>query len=168
MSRATVRAAIVAWFAPPNVPGLNAVFTSKRKNISGQEFFGGQVGVGSGAIAWVYFERKHEVRRAFGGMPGPSTGGKKRVTYTVGLVVNFRSNKERMEDAADDHDALMDAIEARLRLGRTLGDAVFSAGEGGETGREDIETLQDMPKLVGQETVIFSALRFEVVEWITS
>jgi hypothetical protein len=163
MSRASVRDAVVNWFAPPAVSGLNLVTRSKTKLVQGQQFFGA-TGVGSGAVAFVYFERKREHRRAFG---GPRSGWK-RVVYTVGLVVLFRSNRERMEDAADDHDALMDAIEARLRSDRTLGGTVFSAGEGAELGQDDIETVSDLPKLVGQETHVWGVLRFEVAEWIQS
>jgi hypothetical protein len=168
MSRASVRAAVVAWFAPPAVDGLNAVYSSKRKIVQAEETYSGSLGSGSGAHAWVYIERKREHRRGFGGPPGPNTGGKKRVVYDVGFVVIFRSVRPKMEDAVDDHDALMDAIEARLRLGRDLGGQVFSAGEGGELGQDDIETLSDMPKQAGQETHVWSVVKFVVTEWLTS
>lgn len=168
MSRATVRAAVVAWFAPPAVSGLNAVYSSKRKIVQAQETYSGPLGSGSGAHAWVYIERKREHRRAFGGPPGPGTGGKKRVVYDVGFVVIFRSVRPKMEDAVDDHDALMDAIEARARLGRTLGDKVFSFGEGGDLGQDDIETLSDMPKQVSDETHIWAVMKTVAVEWLTT
>jgi hypothetical protein len=163
MSRASVRDAVVNWFSPPNVAGLNLVTRSKTKLVQGQEFFA-STGAGSGAVAFIYFEGKREHRRSIG---GPKSGWK-RAVYKVGLVVLFRSNKPKMEDASDDHDALMDAIEARLRSDRTLGGAVFSAGEGAELGQDDIETVSDLPKLVGQETHIWGVLRFEVAEWIQS
>lgn len=168
MSRATVRAAVVAWFAPPAVSGLNAVYSSKRKIVQAEETYSGALGSGSGAHMWIYIERKREHRRGIGGMPGPGTGGKKRAVYDLGCVIIFRSVLPKMEDAVAAHDDLMDAIEARARLGRTLGDQVFSFGEGGDLGQDDIETLSDMPKQVGQETHIWAVMKTVAVEWLTS
>lgn len=160
MSRATVRAAIVAWFQPPNVPGLNKLFSAMPKLIQGDDAFS-IVGQGSGAVGFPYVQGKREWRYTM----GPQ--GQKLIAYNVGLVVMFRSVKPTAEEAVSDHDDLMDAIEARLRSDNTLGGQVFLAGEGAGLGEADLETESDLPRQVNQAIHVWSVLKFSVAEQLT-
>lgn len=160
MSRATVRAAIVNWFSPPNVAGLNTIYSAQPKIIQGQDAFSG-IGAGSGAVAFPYIEEKREWRYTLG------PNGQKLVAYNIGLVVLFRSVKPRAEDAVADHDALMDALETRLRQDSTFGGQVYLAGEGAALGEPDLETVSDLPKQVNQGIHIWSVLKFSVAESLT-
>lgn len=167
MSRASVRSAVTAFFAPPAVAGLNNVFRSEPRLVQGQQFFAGQpAGVGSGAIGIVFIEAEREQRRAIGG----ATSGKKRVDYEVGLIVKFRSNKTSGQTAMDDYDIIIDGIKTKLRSDRTLGSAlIFSAGEGGEQGVPDIEVISDLPKKdEGNLITVWGVVKFKCCEWLTA
>lgn len=160
MSRAVIRAALAAYIAPPNIAGLNKVYTSQPKIIQGPEFFQpGLTGFASGAVASVFIEREVELRKALGG----ATSGKKRINYDIAILIQFRSTKPRSEDAMDDYDALIERLKVRIRTDRTLGSpSIFQAGEA------ELEVISDLPKLSNDETMIFSALRMDIAEFITS
>ena len=160
MGRATVRSAVTDWFAPPNVAGLNAVYTSQPKKIEGSEFFAA-AGAGSGAVAYVYIEDEREIRTHVGG----PTSGKKRVDYTVAIVVQFRSTKPKGEDAMADYDALLDAVHSRIRADRTFGSAsLLQVGE----GSFGVQMSHDLPRKDGETTVIWGAVRFQATEVLTT
>ena len=155
--RAVIRDAVATWFAPPNVAGLNKVFTGMPKEIVEQEFFTSvAAGTPSAAIAYVDITNDKEERIAT---------GYKRLTASTWLVVKFMSNRDKSEDAIADHDALVDAIKARLRGpdGRTLGGKVFSAGEGDQLGAPDVEVDGGSPTLVEETTWIWCAVKFTTV-----
>lgn len=161
MSRAAVRAAVAAWFASPPIPKLNAVYGDPAKFVDQQRLFNDSSG--SGAIGIVHIERQEERRIAIGG----ATSGVKQRTYDVGLQIIFESVKPHGEDASADLDALLDAVVTRLQSDRTLGGAVFQAGEGDVTGTPDVEILSDLPRTVGGSTVqIWNVVRFKAVEML--
>ena len=161
MSRATIRAAVAQYFAPPAVAGINTVFRSKPKIIQQQDFSGGVAGVVSSAVLEVYIERSREHREAFG---GPNSG-KKRIDHEVGLILHFQSNERRAEDAMDAFDQMHEAILQKLRADHTLANgAVWQAGE----GSRGIETLSDIPKTDKDLTIVTAIVRCDVTEWITA
>lgn len=163
MSRASVRAAVANWFAAPAILGLNKVSTSQPKLAYPSEAFFGPNDP-SGAVGFVFIEREEEMRRALGG----PHGGTKELIYEVGLVIEFRSTHPLAEDAMDDYDSIIDLIKVRLRSDRTLGGQVFSAGEGNVLNGRDIEVLSDLPQIMDDTTHIWSAVRFHVLDFITS
>jgi hypothetical protein len=57
--------------------------------------------------------------------------GTKIRTYTVYLLIDFASRKPKAQDAQDEFDELMEALEERLRQNKTLGTngALMAAGE---------------------------------------
>lgn len=163
MSRATIRNAVVQYFTPPAVTGLNALYTSFPKRIPGQDFRKGQPsGTWSGAVGVVVIVGETEERIAIGG----ATSGKKWVHYRVRLEVFHHSIHTHSEDAMADFDAVIDAIKAKLRADRYLASAptvVFEAGEkylDGDYGEP--RTLQD------GSTETWGSIEFEVSEVLTT
>lgn len=162
MSRATVRAAVAAFFAPPAVPGLNRVYTSMPKRVEGTNFRNMQPsGTYSGAVAIINIESESETRRSIGG----EHSGWKRVSYTVALDIYTHSVHQLAEDAMADFDTVVDGVKAHLRSDRRLEDypQIFEAGEiflDGEYGEPRV--LQD------GSTEIWGTVRFEVSEFIQS
>jgi hypothetical protein len=162
MSRATVRQAIVAFFAPPAIPGLNRIYSAAPKRISGPDFRTGQpAGTFSGAVGVVNIMSENEESIGIGG----EHSGKKWVHYQVEVQIFQHSVHQLSEDAMDDFDTVMDGVKARLRSDRRLDDwpVIFEAGERslqGEYGEPRV--LQD------GSTEIWGAVRFEVSEVLTT
>lgn len=162
MSRQTVRAAVVAYFSPPRVFGLNHVFPSMPKRIEGHWFrYGLPAGTPSGAVGIVHIIGESEDRIAIGG----EHDGKKWVHYDVSLELYQHSVQRLSEDAMADFDVLVDNVKAALRADRRLDEwpVIFEAGEKyllGEYGE---------PKVLGDgSTEIWGAVRFEVSEVISA
>jgi len=158
MTRAAARAAVAAWFAPPNVLGLNRVYPSFPKLIPTNIYFAGTVpGTRSGAIGIVHIVNKHEVRHAMGG----AHSGVKRVDYEVELQILMLSSRKVAELATDDLDAVVDAVETRLRADRTLGSPnVWQAGE----KQVDVDYIE--PRLTEQWIENWCAVRFELTQFL--
>lgn len=156
MSRATARAAVAAWIAPPNVAGLNKVYASPPKVISSTDY-AGAAGVTAGCVAVIYILSRTDERIAIGG----ATSGWKRVRYVVDLDLWFRDTQPDAVVAQAAFDATVDALLARLRTDRTLGSPdVWQALEGGLTDRSS------EPQLEGDVTVIRGDVQFLLDEMI--
>ena len=162
MSRATVRAAIADFFAPPAVPGLNTIFRAPPKRVDGTAFRAGQpAGTISGAVGVVDILSDTEERIALGG----EHSGKKWVHYIAEIQIYQHSVHKHAEDAMADFDAVIDAIKEQLRSDRRLGNdgVIFESGE------RMLEGIYGEPVVLEQgATEIWGALRFEVSEVITS
>lgn len=162
MSRATVRGAVAAFFAPPAVAGLNTLYTAPPKRIPGPAFREGQpAGTPSGAVGVVHIVSETEERIAIGG----EHSGKKWVHYTVELQVFQHSIHQHSEDAMADFDAVIDAVKTRLRSDRRLDDwpVIFEAGERSLVG------VYGEPRVVQDgSTEIWGAVQFEVSEVLTT
>ena len=165
MSRATVRSAVAAWFSPPNVAGLNYVYSAWPKKIDGEKFRSGS-GQPSGAVGVVHINAESEQRI---GMGGPFAGqfiGRKIVTYDVSLNVRVHSVELRLEDAMAFYDQVFDAAKARIRSDQSLGQGIaviFQAGETTLTGEHgEPEVMSD------GATAIWGRLNFTVEEVITA
>lgn len=175
MGRKFIRQAVAAWFQPPAVAGLNTVYTAPHRWAPGQDFFNAAApGLPSGAVAFPYVEQSHRQRISMQGAPA----GGKFSYYTVALVIRFKSNEGQVELAQDDHDDILDAMVVRLEQDKQLGtgptfavpnpvEQIFQAGEGDSPSGTDVHVMSDMPKLLQNgQVVIFSSIRFEVMEWI--
>jgi hypothetical protein len=175
VSRKSVRVAVADWFGNNNVAGLNRVTRSEPVNFWGSDFIA--EGDDSGGVAYVHVDGEHE-RRITGpaqqpGISPPSGAGWKEITYQVGLVISFRSvaqdpggEDDPGELAMDGFDDAIEGIKTRLRSDTTLGDAVFSAGEGGAHQQDDIVVRSDMPVRVKGTVHIKSVVEFTVTEWL--
>lgn len=166
MSRATIRAAMVAWLAPPNSPGINTVYRGFPKLIPGPAFFDAtQPGLQAGCVAVVNIVGETEQRIAMGG----PTSGKKRIDYIVEFQLKFRYAKPASTggdmglDATDAFDQIVDGLKARIRLDRTAASsAIWQWGEGSLDGRYG-ELLEDIDGLV-----CWASISTTVTEWLTT
>ena len=167
--QAAARAAIAAWFAPANVPGLSTIYRAMPKLEAGHDF-DLAAGAGSGAVMVVHLTGAHENRIAMGGL----TSGEKFAKYDLALQVFFRSVKTDAMVAQDDQDALIDVVYARWRADRTFGTTpasyngsnatIWQAGE----GSAGIEYQQTEMVMSGQVICIDAVIRGEVWLYIAA
>jgi hypothetical protein len=159
MGRADIRQAVADFLEAQPIVGVHTIYPSVPKILQGEEFFGGDT-PGSGAVIAVHLERRREKRIAL---------GRKRVTYTVALLVAFRSTEADVVAAQADCDALLDLLETRLRSDHDLGGGVvWQAGEGEELFGEDLVMDMALPKLAGNLPLIWNVLRFTAMEMIAA
>jgi len=162
MSRATVRAALVSYFTPPAVTGLNTVYSSYPKRIPATAFrYGQAAGTKTGTVGVIHIERSSEERIALGGI----TSGKKEITYTVGLDLYCHSLQAHSEDAMADFDVVVENVLNKIRADRQLAatNVIFRAGE------TLLECDFGEPKVIRDgATEQWGVVRFEVVEIINA
>lgn len=128
-----------------------------------QEFFNGQLpGARTGAQIVVLLYHSDEFRIALGG----EHGGWKQTNYNVELACFLRSRAEYAEDAQDDAYALRDDLVAWIRRDRTLGDAVFQAGESMKNGDRRIQTDYGQPVTKAELTKGFLSIKFSACELV--
>ena len=162
MSRQTVRSSIMEFFQPPAVPGLNKLYSSHPKRITGSDFHAGRPsGELTGAVAVVGILSENEERIALGG----EHSGKKWVHYSVELQVLLNSREQHSEDAMTVFDEVIDAVKERLRSNRRLDNfpVIFEAGE------KSLDGEYGEPRLLEDgSTEIWGSVRFEVSEILTT
>ena len=160
MSRQQVRDEVVKWVDGAQIPTLNQVMRSFPKRINFQ--VNSQPGQLSRAAAVVFIESEGETRVSVG---GPYAGWK-RVDYEVALQVFHHSMQRNAEDAMDDFDNLIDAVQDRLRegghrLGNENGDIIWQAAE------PQINVQYGEPSTSeGGATETWAAVRFTVTQFI--
>ncbi|WP_128381272.1 hypothetical protein [Streptomyces cavernae] len=123
-------------------------------------FHGQQPGARTGCQIVVYIPRSTETRFAVGG----ATGGHKNVLYEVQLCCYIRSRTPHAEDAQDDVYALRDALVTHLRADRTLGGAVFEAGEAVDGGSGSVDFEYGQPETKAELTKSFLLMTFPALE----
>ena len=163
MSRSTVRAAVAAYFTPATVTGLASMHNYPAK-INNEGEFVLPTG-GFGAFVYIHLQDQSEKRIALG---GPTSGIKWR-HYMVTLMCIYRSNDPKAEVAGTNNDAFLDAMVAHILADRKLGNSavIFQAGEGGDTGGDDIRVQSGLPKAMKAGLVqVFSTISFQVVEML--
>ena len=163
MSRQTVRQAIAAFFTPATVTNLAAIHAYPAKVTNEGEFVLPS-GVGMGGIVWVQLVAQREKRISLG---GPSSGIKWR-TYQAVLLCLYRSNDPKSEDAGLACDQFLDSLVARLQSDRKINSTVvFQAGEGSDTGGDDIEVDCSLPRQrQGGLSQVFATVNFTVAEML--
>jgi hypothetical protein len=147
------------------VPGVGVVGRSWPKRDDHAEFFNNMPpGTRTGSRITVFIPRQSEFRESFGG----EHGGMKRVLYRVQLCCYLRSRTRHAEDAQDDMYALRDALVEHLRLDRTLGGAVFQAGEAieGMGAAAGVAFEYGQPETKAELTKGFLLMTFGVVEFV--
>jgi hypothetical protein len=163
VSRASVRAGVAAFLAPPNVAGLSEVFASLPVVQPGETFFS-QPGQSSGASAFVFIEHERERRMSL-----PAYSANKLVIYTCAVVINFfwvsaggvgGLGVDPGVQAMQAYDSIVDSLKARIRSDLTMGGTFFSAGDGAELGQDDLQLDSDLAVRIGSDIGIRAALRF--------
>ncbi|MEU6347238.1 hypothetical protein ABZ883_40600 [Streptomyces sp. NPDC046977] len=146
------------------IPGVGVVRRGAPKDDKAADYFNGmQAGARTGSVVLVFIPRQHEIRRALGG----EHSGLKQVVYEVLLRVFLRSNTSYAEDAQDDAYALRDALVEWMRRDRTLGGAVFQAGEHiTEAGADGIDVEYSQSATTAGLTKGYFEVRFAAVEFV--
>lgn len=151
--------------SPLSKYGVGVVRRSFAKRDDHADYFWGQPpGSRTGAQIVVLIPRSSEHRIALGG----AHSGMKQVLYEVSVNVFVRSNCPHAEDAQDDVYALRDALIEHMRLDRTLGGAVFQAGEHTDGGMDGIDTRYGEPETKAELTKSFLEVTFAAVEFVNA
>jgi hypothetical protein len=125
---------------------------------------GQQPGARTGCQIVVFIPRHNERRIAVGG----AHNGMKQITYEVTLNCFIRSRTPHAEDAQDDVYALRDALVEHMRLDRTLGGAVFQAGEHVDGGLDGIDFRYGQPETKAEVTRSFLEITFAAIEFVNA
>jgi hypothetical protein len=147
------------------VPMVGTVRRAWAKDDNHAEYFHGQGdGARTGCQIVVHIPRNNERRIALGG----EHNGMKQCTYEVQFLCYIRSRTPYAEDAQDDVYALRDALVEHLRLDRTLGGAVFQAGEHIDGGQAGIDFVYGQAETKAELTKSFLQMTFSAVEFVTA
>lgn len=125
---------------------------------------GQQPGARTGCQIVVYIPRRHESRRAVGG----EHNGQKQITYEVQMCCYVRSTAAYAEDAQDDVYDLQEALLEWIRRDRTLGNAVWQAGEHTDDGSDGIDVTTAQSETRAEATKSYFEITFAAVEWINA
>ena len=147
--------------SPLQTVGVGVVRRAWAKDDRLADYFNGQqAGARTGCQMVVWIPRSTESRFAVAG----ATGGMKNVLYEVQLCCYIRSRTPYAEDAQDDVYALRDALVDHLRADRTLGGAVFEAGEHVDNGSGSIDFDYGQPETKAELTKSFLLMTFPALE----
>jgi hypothetical protein len=117
VGRAQVRQTLYNFIYPPQVDGINQVFTSMPKRIDFQ--VNALPSQQSRVAAIIFIESETESRIAVGG----ATNGWKRIDYTVVIQLFQHSLSRTAEEAMEDFDYVIDALKVKLRSDHRFGDS---------------------------------------------
>lgn len=138
-SRVALTNAIAAYLNGAGVSNLANVYPYPAKFTPEGEFYTGEdPGTQSGAMIFMRIESQREKRIELRG----AVGGGKMISYSLALTILFRSSKKKSQDAGEDNDTFLDSLLEAIRASKTAGTSdgtVFSWGEGGDTGGDDMQ-----------------------------
>lgn len=155
----TYRASPLAQF------GVGVVRRAWAKRDDHQDYYLGQPdGARTGCQIVVYIPRSSESRFAIAG----AHGGQKNVVYEVQMCCYIRSRAAYAEDAQEDVYVLRDALVEHLRADRTLGGAVFEAGESVDGGNGSIDFEYGQPETKVELTKSFLMMTFPALEIVNA
>ena len=159
VGRKVARATLASFIAPPNVDGINQVFTSFPKRINFE--INALPSQKNRCAAVIAIEASRSNRLGIGG----KYSGIKRIDYTVAIQLFHHSLELNAEDAMADFDNVVDNLVARLRSDHNFGDEsgtlVWQAAEpvlSGEFG-EPMSTN-------GTATENWGIIRFDITQMI--
>ncbi|MCX5209816.1 hypothetical protein OG689_11020 [Kitasatospora sp. NBC_00240] len=149
------------------IPSVGVVRRAFAKADDHADYYRGQpTGARTGCQMVVTIYRSTEFRVALGG----EHGGMKQRNFDVELGCFLRSRTAYAEDAQDDVYALQDAIVERLRADRTLGGAVFQAGEyiDGNAALAGITFTYGQPEVRSELTKSYLGVTFAACEFVAT
>lgn len=159
VGRVQVRSTLYNFIQPPNVGGINQVFTSFPKRINFQEnAFPGQA---SRVAAVLFIESETETRIAVGG----ATNGWKRIDYSVVIQLFQHSLSRSPEEAMDDLDMTIDNLKQKLRSDHNFGDPTGILVWQGAEPIIDVAYGEPLSQN-GTSTETWASLRFVVTQMI--
>ena len=166
VGRAQVRQVLYNFINPPQVDGINQVFTSLPKRIDFQ--VNALPNQQSRVAVVIFIESETETRIALGGFNGTDDGahaGWKRIDYTVILQLFQHSLSRSAEEAMDDFDYVIDALKQRLRSDHTFGDPSGVLVWQGAEPIIDVTYGEPMSQK-GTSTETWASMRFTVTQMI--
>jgi hypothetical protein len=166
VGRAQVRQVLYNFINPPQVDGINQVFTSLPKRIDFQ--VNALPSQQSRVAVVIFIESETETRIALGGFNGADNGihaGWKRIDYTVILQLFQHSLSRSAEEAMDDFDYVIDALKQRLRSDHTFGDPSGVLVWQGAEPIIDVTYGEPMSQK-GTSTETWASMRFTVTQMI--
>ena len=117
VGRAQVRQTLYNFISPPQVDGINQVFTSFPKRIDFQ--INALPSQQSRVAAVIFIEAETETRIAVGG----AHSGWKRIDYSIVIQLFQHSLSRSPEESMDDFDYVIDSLKQRLRSDHNFGDS---------------------------------------------
>jgi len=166
VGRAQVRQVLYNFINPPQVDGINQVFTSLPKRIDFQ--VNALPSQQSRVAVVIFIESETETRIALGGFNGTDDGahaGWKRIDYTVILQLFQHSLSRTAEEAMDDFDYVIDCLKERLRSDHTFGDPTGALIWQGAEPQIDVTYGEPMSQK-GTSTETWASMRFTVTQMI--
>lgn len=143
------------------VTGVGVVRRAFAKRDDHADYYNGMdPGARTGCQIVVTIYQQTEFRIALGG----EHNGMKQRNFEVELTCFIRSRTPHAEDAQDDVYALQDALVEHLRADRTLGGAVFQAGEHIDQGNATVRIAYGQPETKAEVTKSFMTLAFTACE----
>lgn len=148
------------------VAGIGVVRRAFAKRDDHADYFHGmQPGARTGCQMVVTIYRGNEFRIALGG----AHGGMKQRNFEVELGCFIRSRTPHAEEAQDDVYDLQDAIVEWIRLDRTLGGAVFQAGEHIDgAAHNGISFAYGQPETKAELTKSYMSISFSACEFVAA
>lgn len=159
VGRAQVRETLFNFINPPNVDGINQVFTSLPKRINFQ--VNALPSQQSRVAAVIFIESETETRIAVGG----AHSGWKRIDYSVVIQLFQHSLSRSAEEAMDDLDYVIDSLKQRLRSDHNFGDASGVLVWQGAEPMIDVAYGEPLSQK-GTAIETWSSLRFTVTQMI--
>jgi hypothetical protein len=157
VGHATVRAFVVQVLSDPLVTGLAVVFSADPVVERPVKGWNGT----PRTLAWasVSIDRSTDIRRSM-----PRGFGVREVDYRMVLGIHAET-KGSVNEATDDTDAVIDAIKTRLLTVSVTGKyPILAIAEG-----TDPIVVTTPPALTqGQQVIMYSELRFPVIETVTA
>ena len=126
-------------------------------------------GINSGAIIYLYIKGSDESQIEFRGTTDPNG---KMVYYDLDLICVMFSEHSKSENTGIDNTTFVDGVRQAIRNSKNAGGtgAVFSWGQGNQTGSKDITVKKDLPQqFEGRfgKTYVYTLVSLMVLEDLT-
>ena len=179
MTQAAVRAQIVSYLETNastasggnnTIPFLNVVYGFPPKFTPEGQIMGNSLpdtwGINSGSIIYLYFPSSTERQIEFRGTTDPNG---KFVYYDLHLICVMFSEHAQAENTGIDNTNFIDGLRQAIRNSKNAGGtgAVFSWGQGNQTGSKDISVRKDLPQQFDSKfgkTYVYSVVTIQVLE----
>ena len=126
-------------------------------------------GINSGAIIYLYVKGSDESQIEFRGTTDPNG---KFVYYDLDLICVMFSEHAQSENTGIDNTTFIDGLRLAIRKSKNAGGtgAVFSWGQGNQTGSKDITVRKDLPQQFDSKfgkTYVYTLVSLMVLEDLT-
>ena len=125
-------------------------------------------GINSGAIIYIYIKGSDEAQIEFRGTTDPNG---KMVYYDLDLICVMFSEHAQSENTGIDNTTFVDGLRHAIRLSKNAGNtgAVFSWGQGNQSGSKDVTVRRDLPQQFDSKfgkTYVYTLVSLQVLEFL--